>query len=117
MDGNVQTFGEAIAAGCEPREYLFDTAHLPTGTVQAFLDFKIWTKSGTGITCFFQEEKTGRKFRLTVFRRKDADTYKLDDGRIDFGTCPLNLLYQLVSNKNSNGNIVLRQAGIIETVR
>lgn len=52
MDGNVQTFNEAITAGREPRDYLFDTAALPIGTVHAFLDFKIWTKNAAGITCF-----------------------------------------------------------------
>lgn len=115
MSGNVQTFNEAIAAGYEPRSYLYDTAHLPTGIVHAFLDFKIWTKSGAGITCFFREEKTARKFRLTVFRRKDNEQYILDDGKIDFRVCPLNILYQLTSDKNINGNIVLRQADIIHT--
>ncbi|QJB29902.1 hypothetical protein HF329_00700 [Chitinophaga oryzae] len=116
MDGNVYTFNEAIAAGYEPRDYLFDTAHLPTGTVHAYLDFKIWTKSGTGITCFFREDKTDKKFRLTVFRRKDIDVYALDDRLIDFKTCPLNLLYQLVSDRNGNGNIVLRQADIKDKI-
>lgn len=117
MDGNVHTFNEAIAAGCEPRDYLFDTAHLPVGTIHAFLDFKIWTKGGTGITCFFREGKTDRRFRLTVFRRKDKDSYTLDDNGIDFRISPLNVLYQLISDKNSNGNVVLRQANIINTAR
>ncbi|WP_143307249.1 hypothetical protein [Chitinophaga vietnamensis] len=115
MDGNVQTFNEAIAAGYEPSDYLFDTAHLPIGTVRAFLDFKIWTKTGTGITCFFREAETEKKFRLTVFRRKGSDAYKLADARIDFRNCPVDVLYELTADKNSNGNVVLRTAGVVET--
>lgn len=113
MNDNVNTFLQALDAGREPREYLYDTHYLPIGNVYALLDFKIWTKNAAGVTCFFSDNDTGKKFRLTVFRRKDNHEYKLDDGIIDFRNCPLDTLYHLMTEKNTNGNVMLRRAVIV----
>ncbi|HEY9259494.1 hypothetical protein [Chitinophaga sp.] len=112
MNENVNTFLQALDAGYEPREYLYEAHYLPIGDVCALLDFKIWTKNAAGITCFLSENDTGKKFRLTVFRRKDNHEYKLDDGIVDFRNCPVGTLYHLVTEKNGSGNIMLRRATI-----
>jgi hypothetical protein len=44
-----------------------------------------------GISCYFIEKHTGKKFRLTVFRQPATKAYTLDSGGISFVESPVNL--------------------------
>ncbi|RFS26772.1 hypothetical protein DVR12_03020 [Chitinophaga silvatica] len=114
MSVNVITYVTAVNAGKEPKAYAFDVHQIPTGEVISRLDFKVWTKKSSGVTCFFCEPDTGRKFRVTVFKDKHSEEYKLYKGELDFRECPVGKLYRLRIEKNSNGNMSLKEAHLIE---
>ena len=59
------SFTGAIEYGLEPKAYRSRLHEEPMSS-EALLDFKVWGKS-PNLTCFFQNIRTGEKFRLSTF--------------------------------------------------
>jgi hypothetical protein len=75
---------------------------VPLGEYIAFLDFKIWAKDATGVSCYFTKVDSDQKILLTVYRTHDTREYVLDG--VDFKECP-NANYLITVELNSKGNI------------
>lgn len=110
---NVLSWNEALEENYEPRDYSYQKEDIQEGEYLVSLDFKIWSKKVTGITCYFTNQKTNQKFQLTVYRDKDGE-YKLKDCEIDFAECPIEALYKINVGKNNKGNIKFIAAELIE---
>jgi hypothetical protein len=112
---NVKSWSIALEQGCQPREYPFSNDAVPLGVILAVLDFKIWAKKTMGIGCYFSEEKTGRKFQLTVYRDKSDHRYRIKDCPLDFACCPAGpgYLYRLEVQLNGKGNVTLYGAQLL----
>jgi hypothetical protein len=50
---NVLTWKNALDEGHEPRLYPYAAESIPTGQLEARLDFKIWAKNTMGVSCYF----------------------------------------------------------------
>ncbi len=110
MERNVLTWNQALAAGFHPGLYPFIATLVPTGELEAVLDFKVWAKKTMGICCYFTQTATGRKFQLTVYRRKSDEEYMLDGSDIDFSTCEQSRIYKICVAINGKGKISFRNA-------
>lgn len=108
MENNVLSWNIALEKGYEPRLYPYATEHIPLGTYEAVLDFKIWAKKAMGISCYFIQKDTGKKFQLTVYRRQRDKLYLLDEGTIDFKVCPVNEVYTITVELNGKQKIALK---------
>ena len=95
MENNVMSWLQGLRAGHNPSEYPFIATLVPTGQFEAKLDFKIWAKKTMGICCYFTQQSSGRKFQLTVYRRKSDERYMLDGCEIDFTTCETGISYMV----------------------
>jgi hypothetical protein len=95
MAGNVLSWSAAIKKGYEPRLYPFSFEEIPLGEYPARLDFKIWAKKVMGICCYFTQEKTGKKFQLTVYCTQATGVYKIGNSKIDFAQCPVEKNYEI----------------------
>ncbi len=93
MENNVLSWAKALAQGLEPRSYSFAADAVPIGECTAILDFKIWAKYTMGISCYFSEIDTGRKFQLTVYLDPIYQHYFIRDVPVNFANCPLNEKY------------------------
>ncbi len=107
---NVLTWKAALDSGCEPRLYPYTAADVPMGQYEATLDFKVWSKNTMGISCYFTETANGKKFRLTVFRRKEDEQYVLENDSIDFKECAIDVAYLIAVTQNKMGNAVFKSA-------
>ena len=103
----------ALEENYEPRDYSYHKEDIQEGEYLASLDFKIWSKKVSGITCYFTNQETNQKFQLTVYRNGDRE-YKLKDCEIDFAYCPTEALYKINVGKNGKGNIKFIAAELIE---
>ena len=66
-DQRALSFTQAVKAGFNPSDYfVLEGAEFPQGEFLATLDFKVWTKKGDGIGCYFTL-KGGQKIVLTAF--------------------------------------------------
>jgi 3,4-dihydroxy-2-butanone 4-phosphate synthase len=110
MERNVLTWNQALAAGFQPGLYPFIATLVPTGELEAVLDFKVWAKKTMGICCYFTHTETARKFQLTVYRRKSDERYMLDACEIDFTTCETGASYMVSVEINGKGNIAFGNA-------
>ena len=63
-----------------------------------------------GISCYFTQTETGRKFQLTVYRRKSDEKYMLDGCEIDFSTCDVARIYRVRVDINGKGKITFKNA-------
>ena len=95
MESNVLSWHIALERGFEPRLYPYVTAQVPLGTYEAVLDFKIWARKAMAICCYFTQRDTGVKFQLTVYRRPEDKSYRLEEGDVDFRVCPVNRVYTI----------------------
>lgn len=93
MGPNVLLWNQALRMGHQPALYPFIATLVPTGEFEAVLDFKIWAKKTMGICCYFTQQSSGRKFQLTVYRRKKDERCMLDGSEIDFTTCETGASY------------------------
>jgi hypothetical protein len=109
MENNVMSWNQALRAGHNPSEYPFIATLVPTGQFEAMLDFKIWAKKTMGICCYFTQQSSGRKFQLTVYRRKEDERYMLDGCEIDFATCETEMDY-ILSVIDARGKISFANA-------
>ena len=105
-----QVPGTLALIGPEYPEYPFIATLVPTGQFEAKLDFKIWARKTMGICCYFTQQRSGRKFKLTVYRRNNDERYMLDGCEIDFTTCETGILYMVSVEINGKGNIAFRNA-------
>lgn len=113
MESNVLSWQQALREGCEPRNYPYATNEVPLGKFNARLDFKIWGKKAIGISCYFTCMESGKNFQLTVYRQHDDHSYRLDNGTVDFKTCPTPGIYRIETGINGKGNIRFISAGFI----
>jgi len=97
------SWNQGLRAGHNPSEYPFIATLVPTGQFEARLDFKIWAKKIMGICCYFTDQRSGRKFQLTVYRRKEDERYMLDGCEIDFATCEIDTCYNISVAINLKG--------------
>lgn len=97
------SWNQGIRTGHNPSEYPFIATLVPTGQFVAKLDFKIWAKKTMGICCYFTDQRSGRKFQLTVYRRKSDERYMLDGSEIDFATCEIDTCYHILVAINNKG--------------
>ncbi len=95
MESNVLSWNVALEFGYEPRAYPFTNTYVPLGEYEVRLDFKIWAKKATGISCYFTQISTNSKFQLTVYRRQKDKMYMLNDNDIDFKFCDINVKYTI----------------------
>lgn len=58
---NVYSWFQAINDGYNPNEY--SHVGVPVGTYRATLDFKIWAKKVSAITCYFTIKENEKKFK------------------------------------------------------
>ena len=114
MSNRVLTWKMAIESGCNPSEYSYDADDVPLGEFEATLEFKIWAKNTMGISCYFIEKHTGKKFRLTVFRQTANKAYTLDSGGISFVESPVNCTYLLKVSRNAKGRIIFEKAEVVQ---
>jgi hypothetical protein len=105
MVNNVMSWNQGLRSGHNPSEYPFIATLVPTGHFVVKLDFKIWAKKAMGICCYFTDQRSGRKFQLTVYRRKSDERYMLDGCEIDFSTCEIDEYYSVLVSVNERGNI------------
>lgn len=110
MERNVYTWHVAIEEGLNPSEYSYFPELIPTGEIEATLDFKIWSKKVMGINCYFTAKVLGIKFQLTVYRQRETKAYMLKDDDIDFTISPVGCLYHLKIEKNLKGRIIFKDA-------
>jgi len=110
MGTNVLSWNQALRMGHQPALYPFIATLVPTGEFEAVLDFKVWAKKTMGICCYFTQTETGRKFQLTVYRRKSDERYMLDGCEIDFSTCDVARIYRVRVDINGKGKITFKNA-------
>jgi len=110
----VLTWRTALDNGFEPRDYAYAVEDLPIGDYEARLDCKIWQKNTMGISCYFTGLSDEKKFRLTVFLRKEDKVYALPDSTLDFRDCPLKRNYLLRVVINSEDNPVFKHAQLLD---
>jgi hypothetical protein len=110
MGTNVLSWNQALRMGHQPALYPFIATLVPTGEFEAVLDFKIWAKKTMGICCYFTQTETGRKFQLTVYRRKSDEKYMLGGSEIDFTTCHTDCIYKVRVDINGKGKITFKDA-------
>ncbi len=103
------SWNQGLRAGHNPSEYPFIATLVQTGQFEAKLDFKIWAKKTMGICCYFTEKRYGRKFQLTVYRRKIDERYMIDGSEIDFATCETEMYY-ILSVIDARGKISFANA-------
>lgn len=108
MENNVMSWNHGLSLGYNPSEYPFIATLVPTGHFEAKLDFKIWAKKTVGVCCYFTDSRSGRKFQLTVYRRKEDENYMLDGCEIDFATCETDRSYMISVEIDNRGDKVLR---------
>ncbi len=108
METNVLSWHVALERGCEPRLYPYATAHVPLGTYEAVLDFKIWAKKAMAICCYFTQKATGIQFQLTVYRRQKDKLYRLEEGNVDFRVCPVNSVYIITVTRNGKQQVAFK---------
>lgn len=113
MNSNVMTWKSAVEEGFEPRDYPYAADEIPMGETEAKLEFKIWAKPANTLSCFFTEVVSGRKFQLSVFRRKSDEVYGLPEGDIDFQVCPTGVVYQIMVRKSDQGRPVFQRAELV----
>ena len=101
---NVLSWNEALEKNHEPRDYSYQKEDIQIGKYPASLDFKIWSKKVSGITCYFTNQETNEKFQLTVYRNTDRE-YELKDCELDFAECPTQTIYKIEVTENKKGNI------------
>lgn len=111
MAGNVLTWKQAIQKGLQPTSYRYHQEAIPMGEFSARLDFKIWARKTMGIHCYFSVENTEKKILLTVYCSRNG-RYALEDHGIDFVSCPVERVYNLVVMANQKGKISLLLAEI-----
>lgn len=111
---NVITWSNALDSGYEPRDYPYAGEEVPMGQYEAQLDLKVWSKHTMGISCYFTAIGTGKKFRVTVFRRKSDEVYALEKESLDFKECPLEAIYRITVDSNKKGDAVLKSALLVE---
>src|SRR4051812_17243103 len=109
MDRNVLTWHIAVEEGLNPRDYPYNAEEIPVGEFEAVLDFKIWSKKVMGISCYFTQAETGKKFQLTVYRRAINETYTLKDCEIDFTQSPIGCHYYISVFINDKGRAVFKE--------
>ncbi len=110
---NVLSWNEALEENYEPRDYSYQKEDIQIGEYPASLNFKIWSKKVSGITCYFTNQESGKKFQLTVYRNTDRE-YELKNCDIDFAECPIESLYKINVGKNNRGNIKFIAAEVLE---
>jgi len=110
MTDRVLTWKMAIENGYNSSLYAFDGNDIPLGEYEAILEFKIWAKNTMGISCYFVQKNTGKKFRLTVFRQPATKAYTLDSGGMSFVESPVNCEYLLRVSRNDKRRIVFEKA-------
>lgn len=93
MENNVLSWGNALKQGYQPGLYPYSPDEVPIGEVRAVLDFKVWAKKIMAISCYFTEVESGRHFKVTAYCTRKG--FVLNDGGIDFSTCPTNRIYHL----------------------
>src|SRR6478609_4833958 len=94
--------------------YSYAGDDIPLGEYEAVLEFKIWAKNTMGISCYFIQKHTGKKFRLTVFRQPSTEAYTLDSGGMSFVDIAVNCDYLLKVSRNDKGRIIFEKAVEIE---
>jgi len=107
---NVLSWRVALDQGLEPRVYPYTADKVPIGTMQAKLDFKIWSKKTIGINCYFTSQSTGQKFQLTVFRNELTKEYIIKGGTLDFAICPIEIVYQIEVGVNAKQRVLFLAA-------
>ena len=100
----------ALERGYEPRHYPYATAQVPLGTYEVVLDFKIWAKKAMAICCYFTQRDTGVKFQITVYRRPEDKSYRLEESDVDFRVCPVNSVYTIKVIRNGNQQAAIKYA-------
>lgn len=100
---NILSWTQAITKGFEPRNYSYKKEDIPIGTYNANLDFMIWAKAASGVTCYFTITDTNQKVILTVYRDRATKEYVL--GNVDFRTVEHNQEYLISIGLNSKNNI------------
>jgi hypothetical protein len=113
MAGNVLSWDVALDKGYEPRLYFYTFEDVPLGEYEAILDFKIWAKTIIGISCYFTQAGTGKKFQLTVYCKPGVGVYKIEGCKIDFAQCPIERLYQISVIANEKKRIVFANARLL----
>ena len=103
----------AIENGYNPSEYSYDGDNVPMGEFEAILMFKIWAKNTMGISSYFIEKHTGKKFRLTVFRQPATKAYTLDSGGMSFVESPVECDYLLKVSRNNKGRVIFEKAMLV----
>ena len=114
MESNVLSWNVAIALGYEPRAYPFTSTHIPLGEYEVRLDFKIWAKKATGISCYFTQISTNSIFQITVYRRQKDKMYMLNESVVDFKLCDINMVYIIDVELSSIGNALLKKAVLVK---
>jgi len=107
---NVLTWRTALDQGFEPRDYPYAAEKVPVGTLQAKLDFKIWSKKAIGINAYFTAVPGGQKFQFTVFRNELTKEYALKGGKIDFASCPTGVFYGIEVGVNEKQRVLFLSA-------
>jgi hypothetical protein len=110
---NVLTWENALDDGHEPSLYPYAAELIPMGQFEARLDFKIWAKNTMGVSCYFTVTVDNKRFKLTVFRRKNDEQYMLENETLDFADCPVGVSYLITVAKNKTGNAVFKSAAIV----
>ena len=110
MESIVLSWNAALEKGYEPRLYPYEVEYVPPGIFEARLDFKIWAKKTMAIGCYFTQNDTGTKFQLPVYRRQKDERYMLEEGTIDFKTCPVGMVYLITVSFNGKQKVVLKNA-------
>lgn len=101
---NVLSWNQALENDFHPREYSYKAEDTPEGNYDAVLDFKIWSKKVTGVTCYFTVIDTNEKIQLTVYRDRDRETKEYMLVETDFRDCPTEKIYSIEIKNNSKGN-------------
>ena len=100
----------ALERGYERRLYPYATPYVPVGTYEAVLDFKIWARKAMAICCYFTQRGTGVKFQLTVYRRAEDKSYRLEEGDVDFRVCPVDNVYTIKVIRSGNQQAAFQYA-------
>ena len=103
----ILSWNQAIEQGFELRNYSYNKDDIPIDTYKATLDFKIWAKNTSGISCYFTIKNTNQKIILTVYRDLTTREYSIKD--VDFRDLNISQEYTITVKLNSKGNLKFEQ--------
>ena len=86
---------------------------LPTGSRRVVLERKLWTRAGSGLTCFFLDQETAERYQVTVFRDRASHEYLAGD--LDIAGTPYGSPLEVLIHENKTGTFRINEARTLKS--